>query len=90
MVKLCPSPQDILTPRFSECNPFGNRVTLDVISWGEVKLEYDEYLIQNDWCLIRRGERDTGKRMPVNDEGGDGSEVPESWGSARIDSHHQK
>lgn len=48
MGKLCPSPKDILAPRFSECNLFENRVTLDVISWGEVKLEYDEYLIQND------------------------------------------
>ena len=28
--------------------------------------------------------------MPGNEEGGAGSEAPESWGAARIDSHHQQ
>ena len=28
--------------------------------------------------------------MPGNDESVDGSEAPESWGTARIDSHHQQ
>ena len=47
---------EVLTPCTSECDLFGNRFVVYVISQDEIILEWDGPLIQYDCCPYKKGE----------------------------------